>query len=307
MFKKYKFQLISAVLVLVVTGIVVGTGIKLYRQTDAVHGNSENINEITRLTSEVLTTVQEFIVFESRDVDFYETKISLNLKTQDELILKIGKKLNQIDKSKIRNTNFNSLIEGLSSEIKNYNALSSLVVYKIREKGFKDYGTIGEMRRKIHYVEQNIDPKNMSLLLSIRRHEKDYLLCNQDKYIGLLENKLNLLNSKEESLEIKHALGSYYENFSAIIEIDKELGYNTENGIIFNLKNSNYKLHNQLNMLSKINNAVLEKELAAIESSFFKVLLFSFIAIVFLGILYAFGMVKYNTNLKKNRQLGLEL
>lgn len=302
MLKKYKKQRVVIVFLTVTISILLVCGIGLYKRTKVAHLNSEKIVTATTLIIEGISSTQEFILFETKTADFYESKISINLKQQDDLFLKAGNAINNLDINFLKTDNLNFDFEIFKSEIKNYNTLSSLLCFKLLEKGFKDYGKIGEMRNEIHFVEKNIDPKHEALLLSIRRHEKDYLLRNEQNYVDLLHQKTKALSLLVHDEALKVSLKKYASLFNEIVLIDKQVGLSTKNGIINNLEGSNYKLKNQLGLLSKTNHQKLNKELNAIENTFIDILVYSTL-ILFVGLLLSF-LGSLNLSSKNKAQIG---
>ena len=62
------------------------------------------------------------------------------------------------------------------------------LVEKLRYRGFKDYGLEGKMREAIHEL-QSIDSLNQISLLTLRRHEKDFMLRKDYYYLDSLKNE----------------------------------------------------------------------------------------------------------------------
>jgi|GEM_PF-5787120 len=94
------------------------------------------------------------------------------------------------------------------------------------EKGFKDWGNIGNMRYFAHQLEnQGIVP--LADLLSMRMYEKDYLLRKDIIYFDKLKEKLKKLHSHPDrpcSGEYCMYLNGYFEEFKAVVEKDERLG-----------------------------------------------------------------------------------
>ena len=275
MLKKYNLKKVLLIGGLFIILLLTFYSVGLFKKAKIAHNNANKINNISVLTSELITTVQDYILFETRDVEYFETKKSINLSLQDELILRTGNILKSVDKNNFQKSNINDEIIQISTEIKNYNRLSSLLSFKILERGFKDYGLIGEMRESIHFVEQHIKPEYKPELLMIRRHEKDYLLRNQDDYVSLVHQKVNFLLKKPLKNNVRFALQNYIIFFDKVVQIDKQIGAANNTGIMHNIKKSNYRLHNQLNMLSKHNHDFLAEELLNIEKTFINIILLS--------------------------------
>lgn len=124
-------------------------------------------------------------------------------------------------------------LELVSSILGEYKLRFHELSNSIFSRGFKDYGLIGEMRDKIHNLEDNIDTdRERVFMLTLRRHEKDYLLRSDPKYrdrLNLVVAEMKQLGSVDESLIL--SLDDYAEIFNQIVDRDKMIGYNDSTGM----------------------------------------------------------------------------
>lgn len=135
-------------------------------------------------------------------------------------------------------------LESLSVYYTNYLADFTALVTTFRNKGFKDYGIIGKMREAIHEVEKYIidnrlNPSIRVHMLTLRRHEKDYLLRKDLKYknkfsqevvrmkSGIRSSGLDL-KSKKRMLKLTQ---NYKDRFFDVIAKDTIIGLDDETGI----------------------------------------------------------------------------
>ena len=105
------------------------------------------------------------------------------------------------------------------------------LVEATQDRGFKDWGLIGEMRAAIREVESEIkDSKNLADVLMLRRHEKDYLLRAdlkyRDKLVKLADGMIT--NARGKS---KADLSSYKESFLNVVQMDELIGFDQESGL----------------------------------------------------------------------------
>lgn len=245
----------------------------LYNEVKTAHKNAEKISKIALLSSEVLSSLQNFLIYETIDTNFYITKRSQFLDKQDELILEIGQNLSSVDEN--NNIDLTNIIDSLKNNIIYYNNSSRILAFKNIERGFKDYGLIGKMRKNIHFIEKNIDDDLMKEMLIIRRHEKDYLLRKDLKYQVMLKDRVNMLKKLirqrkySNTSELVFALENYEIIFDEIVYLDDEIGYtNNRSGLINKIKQSNSKIHVVVNDLSKQNLKQLTLEINRIETIF---------------------------------------
>lgn len=105
------------------------------------------------------------------------------------------------------------------------------------ERGLdKDSGAYGTLRAATHAVEKrlydNANDTALVQLLTIRRHEKDYMLRLDEKYIPRLADTVTLLRSLvADDPESQQLLDKYQEEFSKYVTITKQIGYSQDQGI----------------------------------------------------------------------------
>jgi len=117
-----------------------------------------------------------------------------------------------------------------------------LTFYKIseliKERGFKNQGLEGEMREAAHYLEKS-PGSDKSLVLSLRKHEKDFFLRKDKTYLikfdqtaANLENKLVALPDSAEKNLLINNLNSYKNIFGKIVSIETQIGLDRTQGYI---------------------------------------------------------------------------
>ncbi|MEL7146657.1 MAG: hypothetical protein AAFO69_09840, partial [Bacteroidota bacterium] len=90
----------------------------------------------------------------------------------------------------------NSLIQ-LSKDLEAYRDVFDKLRQAEKDRGFKDFGLIGKMRENVHNLETALSRDDLQvLILTLRRHEKDYLLRLDDKYQSKLQETAGRLRSK---------------------------------------------------------------------------------------------------------------
>jgi len=104
-----------------------------------------------------------------------------------------------------------------------------LNVVKLYEKrGYVDSGLEGQFRTAVHAIEKDVrmdHPHLLASLLQMRRHEKDYLLRGDDKYIDLLHQqgkafKVGLGKHAPHSINITD---TYLAGFDQLVAVDKQI------------------------------------------------------------------------------------
>ena len=100
----------------------------------------------------------------------------------------------------------------------------------------KNSGKYGELRKATHELEdiyKSVQSADAHItLLTIRRHEKDYMLRGETKYLEKLNNSLAALRMASTNIVGTSALIDKYEKaMSAFAAIDQEIGLSPEAGI----------------------------------------------------------------------------
>jgi serine phosphatase RsbU (regulator of sigma subunit) len=104
-------------------------------------------------------------------------------------------------------------------------------------------------------------------LLTVRRHEKDFILRKDEEYIGKnvraikeLEKDINLkIKDPKAQKEMLQLITNYQESFLKLANVEKEIGFDNRSGIKRQLKAVSDRLFVQLNLL---NTLVLDKTTA---------------------------------------------
>lgn len=128
------------------------------------------------------------------------------------------------------NTQIKNHIQNLIPDLQAYVATFTKYVAKIDEKGQENKGIIGDFRRIIHLTEESIlkqqTPQLIIDLLTLRRHEKDYLLRGTDNYISKFNAHIvTLINNvtRFNQTELIPLIKDYQEKFSEVVAIDREI------------------------------------------------------------------------------------
>lgn len=130
-------------------------------------------------------------------------------------------------------TDFNT-ITGL------YESSFNKIVEATIQRGFKDYGLEGELRKSVQEaehltLESAATGPLMVSVLTLRRHEKDFMLRQDLKYVddfnAEADNALSLTKGKKNGEAIANALTDYRAKFNALINKEKEIGITEAEGL----------------------------------------------------------------------------
>jgi methyl-accepting chemotaxis protein len=131
-------------------------------------------------------------------------------------------------------------IEMMDQAITEYETTFLAAVEVIEQRGHVDTGLEGQFRDKVHEIEDVVEAQGLDSLmidmLMMRRHEKDYLLRGEQKYIDRLHERVaqfkanvaatNLPPAEQETLT---TLANEYQTlFDQLVEADAELADSIE-------------------------------------------------------------------------------
>lgn len=138
--------------------------------------------------------------------------------------------------------------ENISTYIAGYHAAFTTLVKHWQTRGLTETeGLQGVFRNAVHDIEENlaeIDERlnsyasrdTIAALLTLRRHEKDYLLRGSEKYIQRVDAQLDILKEKavalpisaQETASITNQIETYKKAFHALVDEDAAIAANTE-------------------------------------------------------------------------------
>ncbi len=199
-------------------------------------GISNLVSEITELHVCILKTFMHldgFFALETTSEAFFETGHSLHLESYRKNLEHIRTETDRLARlSNEYKLELSEELLAIRQEMDRYNQVIIQMLELIMYRGFKDYGLEGEMREYVHILE-NFDRLSQEKVLSLRRHEKDYIIRNQQEYVIKL-NELGTKMQEEvrgsaslrkwEKDSIISIVSSYVALFNRLVELDREIG-----------------------------------------------------------------------------------
>lgn len=210
----------------------------------------EKNDRITALMLKMRGNEKDFLSVSLKDPIYYNQGFSKYLQSFESNYEKINEELASIREIS-DDPNYLQSIERVEKGLTSYKDNFLKVAEAKKERGFKDWGKIGELRDAVHAVEDRLNSvgtqKDLSInMLMNRRHEKDYLLRNDPKYQLKLSKRVaefhELLEVSSLSAEDKENLASlmnnYKDKFDAVVLIDEQIGRNPNSGLTSKYLNS---------------------------------------------------------------------
>ncbi|NOS91584.1 MAG: GAF domain-containing protein [Cyclobacteriaceae bacterium] len=105
---------------------------------------------------------------------------------------------------------------------------------KLTQRGFKDFGLEGALRKSIHEVENADFKYDKSDLLMLRRHEKDFFLRKDLKYQTEFNKTLIEFRekvSKTAQPAILDLITNYQKQFAEIVDMETKIGLTANDGL----------------------------------------------------------------------------
>ena len=233
----------------------------------------------------------DFLLKETSNPEFYKTSESKILDSLYLLLQGVNKELNFLkEQSIIADLNLYQKLRFVENGFKDYQNNFDLLKNQIIQKGFKDYGLVGEMRDQIHAVETIVEKQNnlkySKYMLTLRRHEKDYLLRKdlkyRDKFDKVINDFIEEINKDRvmESSTIAGYLKVYQDIFHQVIEKDIIIGLKDDRGLMKRINENVAQIENNLAFIHDKISVNSKKKIAEAV-----IVLFSIIALLSVAIL----------------------
>lgn len=229
----------------------------ILNKTEEVNQFTSEFDHVEKLVLENAKIMDDFLRYETINENFFRDSKSAFISKEQKLSKEIR---NNLDSLKGLNVfpGINQDIQKSLNLLSNYDSSFYSLVNLLKNRGFKDFGLEGEMRAAIHEVEKNAF-SNLSTVLMLRRHEKDFIIRNDSKYVTkfnkLIDKYLNQikLDSKIPSQTKKKLLASitkYRSMFNQLVTIEKRMGLKDNSGLREKLQEANLQI---IKSVKKIN------------------------------------------------------
>ncbi len=310
---KYKLLVNTAILVL---AMLIMLGIVNYT-INSLQGDITVDRQISTVDVLVLQLRRNEKDFLARKELKYVDKFETNFK-------KLEISLNELEKSFLQMDSQLVEIAQLKQTLVEYHQHFNNIVKLQQHIGLnrKD-GLYGELRAAVHQVEDLIgsyDYELLSLVLQLRRNEKDFMLRLDEKYLDKWEKNSTVLLSSVKSSDlqpqlieqIKVALSDYQLAFTNLVKAQRELGFSADKG-------SNGKMRDAIHKVDKVLGVLLAKSMKNVKehimfvnltaySVFFiiSIIAFIFAAYISRSILKAINRLKNTMNeIAKSKDLSI--
>ncbi len=160
----------------------------------------------------------------------------------------------------IKRLQLNSKIQLLSQHYSEIEQLFKNLQTALFEYGFENYGLSDVMRQHIHQVEQVLEKEHQyeltSLMLTLRRYEKDFMLRKDKRYLERFDNTYDIFIQRMRKMGINSGLDekarNYQKAFHQLAAKDMEIGNSSEQGLA-------YRINQQFSYINHLLNSTREE------------------------------------------------
>lgn len=229
---------------ILITSITVVSTLALVFQSKirSIHAIEQAISKERILIVRLIKTDLDFLRMEIHNYDFFKTGESQLLTERNTIAQDVKDQMRGLRQSMIANDfRIDHEFEIIDSLLTEYNQTFQQLSDRIFLRGFKDFGLEGEMRFQAHALEKQQDIIELTDLLTLRRHEKDFMLRKEETYLFQFNKLANSLIIKLARENKNTALLEHYqEAFNSLASIDKEIGFDSSRGLlgVLNLQTS---------------------------------------------------------------------
>lgn len=238
---KSKLLLSFTIFVLLVASIITTFLWSQFRDSKISKVNKA-VTDINLLVKDIHILENDFFHYETINPQFYKSGKSQFVIDHHSKINKLKKEFEELRKIReIQSASLDKEVKSVENLIERVDGTFKAMVEKIAVKGFKDYGLIGKMRGYIHNIESAEQQYRLDLakILTIRRHEKDFLLRKDDRYLAKLTGAVELLKTDIKAKifnpttrdSIIGLVDAYQSSFAKMVKVDKEIGVENTNGL----------------------------------------------------------------------------
>lgn len=197
---------------------------------------TERVDNLNLKFSNSNTIIKEFSTKGFKQQEFLKTGKSPLIAKFDEQISEVRNNMEFIENNIPDQKALRDQIEQLKSEIEKFETDFSTLTNVYIRRGFQDYGIEGELRKAIHDVEDSNLDFDKAQMLMLRRHEKDFFLRKDLKYVSKFNADTEKFKTSVYSIEggtdLIAFIDVYHKKFNEIVNIEEQIGLTSEDGIL---------------------------------------------------------------------------
>lgn len=249
---------------------------------------------------------QKFLIQYEEDGSFFKTGKNQYLRQSELKSKELIDQIHQAQELRVApNVNADIKLNEVAGNLENIELLMAEIALKNYRRGSKTTGIVGEMQRAYEYIIENTNDKNLKEKVNLlRQKESDYLLSKDlshykefltnfvelnsflanetaAKDTALMNDSINF-NTVQISKKVVDNLNNYKKEFTALVNIDKELGFTKEEGLYSEMQTEVDKISPAL---QEIDEALQQKINSIYKSNIISLTVVSLVVILVLIIL----------------------
>jgi signal transduction histidine kinase len=212
---------------------------------------NSDINQLEIYTLNLIRSDNHFFNVEVINKRYFETHTSSFLLRRDSLNERISKKMAELLKHRSNKTYaIDQILFTIDSTLTQYNSRFQVLESILFKKGFKDFGLEGEMRDHAHQLEESSLGIEISKILYLRRHEKDFFLRHDTTYLRAFKNRASdllkeMMENPVRNRKAIHHIQEYARLFTELSNLQMRIGLSSESGLRSELNNLTESLSQQ--------------------------------------------------------------
>lgn len=273
------------------------------KKEEEILGISQNINQVQKLVLSDIKVTRDFLSNETINSDYFDSGLSPYLNQHKLISTAIDSLLYELRIEADKSENV-ALFDSISNKFKVYKESVNKIVSLINVRGFKDAALEGRMRNIAHELENHDKELGLANVLTLRKHEKDFIIRQSLIYKRKLHDHIDLMLSEiphsENSVVLKSKLQEYKIKFDSIVDLDMMIGLKSQSGLKKEIDNYADALIVELNKAGKIMLAYSNTKINHIRLTFLAIWLGLILIAVSISLALSNTIIKDLKGLKNN-------
>jgi HAMP domain-containing protein len=207
----------------------------------------KTFKDISANTLKMRKSEKDFLMRDTKSEEFMSTGKSKYISDIDNIVQNQDSLINAMLESKWSSKlDLQDELAELNKSTVVYHETFNKIAKAYLQRGFKDYGDEGELRKAIRAVEESEYKIDMISLLTLRRIEKDFFLRKDLKDVENFQNEIKELKSKIDNsargIAIKEKLSTYESNFNDVVKAEEVIGLTETGGLMGEMRSNIQKI-----------------------------------------------------------------
>ena len=234
MIRKIRHQLLAILLAYsLICFIIILLSIVYAKKKSEIENIHNYVFELQTIVLQDVNIINDFFIYDTKNPVFFASGQSNYINAHIITRSALNKKMQELrNAGSMEHFTIHEYLSSINFELQKYQNYFYKIKDLIQQRGFKDDGTEGKMRDYVHLLE-DIPGINLEKVLMLRRHEKDYIIRNEEKYIQKLlklgeEFKHEIQVSPDLTEKRRQAaltnLENYLRLFQNMVALDRKIG-----------------------------------------------------------------------------------